>query len=57
MPKTLPIPRATSGRGSVAPSNLGAIVLFVCVYAAVLGVMFAPEGFFLGDPATTVAQD
>lgn len=57
MPKSLPIPRATSGRGPVSTSNLGAIALFVCAYLAVLGVMFAPEGFFLGDPAATVAQD
>jgi hypothetical protein len=57
MPKTLPIPRQSVARGSVTPSNLGALALFVCAYLAVLGVMFAPEGFFLGDPETVVAQD
>lgn len=57
MPKTLPIPRQSVARGSVTPSNLGALALFVCAYLAVLGVMFAPEGFFLGAPETAVAQD
>ena len=57
MPKTLPIPGSASDRGTVTTSNLGAIALFVCAYLAVLGVMFAPEGFFLGEPAATIAQD
>jgi hypothetical protein len=57
MPKTLPIPRQSVARGSVTPSNLGALALFVCAYLAVLGVMFAPEGFFLGAPEPVVAQD
>ena len=57
MPKTLPIPRQSVARGSVTPSNLRALALFVCAYRAVLGVMFAPEGFFLGDPEPVVAQD
>jgi hypothetical protein len=57
MPKTLPIPRSASDRGTVTTSNLGAIALFVCAYLAVLGVMFAPEGFFLGEPAATIAPD
>ncbi|NBE08955.1 hypothetical protein [Paragemmobacter ruber] len=54
MPKTLSMTRAAPAR-SAAPSDKGsqraAIVLFLLAYIAVLGVLFAPKGFFLGEPA------
>lgn len=57
MPKTLPIPRpvvtspATSRR-----AGAGAIALFAVAYIAVLGILFAPDGFFTESPATFVAD-
>ena len=60
MPKTLSMTRPSPVRPvapvrSVAPSVKGsqraAIVLFLLAYIAVLGVLFAPKGFFLGEPA------
>ncbi len=44
MPKTLPIASPVSRRAALA-----AIALFVLAYLAVLGVLFAPDGFFLSD--------
>ena len=48
MPKTLPI---SSHALSSTPraARLGPIALFAVAYLAVLGVLFAPEGFFLAS--------
>ena len=61
MPKTLPIASDTL---SAAPraARLAPLALFAVAYLAVLGVLFAPDGFFLGadhapDPAAAEAQD
>jgi hypothetical protein len=47
MPKTLPIAGPVSRRAGLAP-----IALFALAYLAVLGVLFAPDGFFLSDAPT-----
>jgi len=64
MPKTLPIARATLSGPAVVPprvARLAPLALFAVAYVAVLGVLFAPEGFFLSaldsDPAPAVAAD
>jgi hypothetical protein len=44
MPKTLPIASPDTGRTRLAP-----IALFALAYLAILGVLFAPDGFFLSD--------
>lgn len=53
MPKTLSMPRSAPVRSAV-PSDKSAqraaIMLFLLAYIAVLGVLFAPKGFFLGEP-------
>lgn len=48
MPKTLPIARPGIQR-PVKAASLGAMSLFLIVYLAILGVMFAPDGFFLSS--------
>lgn len=60
MHKTLPIDRPGLRRPvKAAPKTtpIGAIVLFLIVYVAVLGVMFAPDGFFLSQSAPVTAAD
>ncbi len=57
MPKTLPIarsPMSSPGRARLAP-----LALFVVAYLAVLGVLFAPEGYFLSamETDTSPVQD
>lgn len=47
MPKTLPIASPVARRARFAP-----IALFTLAYLAVLGVLFAPEGFFLSEAPT-----
>lgn len=47
MPKTLPIASPVVRRAALAP-----IALFALAYLAVLGVLFAPDGFFLGEAPT-----
>ena len=42
MPKTLPIASSDSRLTRLAP-----VALFAVAYLAVLGVLFAPDGFFL----------
>lgn len=54
MPKTLPIGRSGLER-TAKPAPLGALAAFVIVYLALLGVLFAPEGFFLSS-STPVAS-
>ena len=50
MPKTLPIASPVARRARFAP-----IALFTLAYLAVLGVLFAPEGFFLSEaPSQTL---
>lgn len=60
MRKTQALGPAT-GRSGSAPVNLASnwapIALFTLAYIAVLAVLFAPEGYFLADPAATVASD
>lgn len=53
MPKTLPIARPGIHR-PVKATSFGAMSLFLIVYLAILGVMFAPDGFFLSsaDPVS-----
>jgi hypothetical protein len=46
-----------TGRPSIAPSNWAPIALFTLAYLAVLAVLFAPEGYFLSEPATAVSAD
>jgi hypothetical protein len=46
----------TSIRSSEARTSKGALMLFFAVYAAALGLLIAPDGFFLSEPVT-VAQD
>lgn len=61
MPKTLPIDRPGLSRpAKAAPTKsvpLGAIALFLLVYMAVLGVMFAPDGFFLSQSAPVAVAE
>lgn len=56
MPKTLPIASSDSRLTRLAP-----VALFAVAYLAVLGVLFAPDGFFLaetpGQPATLASAD
>ena len=47
MPKTLPIASPPKRSSRFAP-----IALFTLAYLAVLGVLFAPDGFFLSDAPT-----
>lgn len=56
MPKTLPIARPGIHR-PVKAAPIGAISLFLIVYLAVLGVMFAPDGFFLSSAVPAVAAE
>ncbi|MBD1204975.1 MAG: hypothetical protein H9533_12720 [Rhodobacteraceae bacterium] len=56
MPRTLPIARPGIHR-PVKAASLGAISLFLIVYLAILGVMFAPEGFFLSSSVPVVAAE
>lgn len=56
MPKTLPMPRPGMSRPSKA-APVGAIALFLIVYLALLGVLFAPEGFFLSASVPVVATE
>lgn len=56
MPKTLPIARSGIPR-PVKAAPLGAISLFLIVYLAILGVMFAPEGFFLSSAVPQAAAE
>lgn len=51
MPKTLSMTPARSAAPSDKGGQRAAIVLFLLAYIAVLGVLFAPKGFFLGEPA------
>ena len=61
MPKTLPIDRPGLSRPARATPTksvpLGAIALFLLVYMAVLGVMFAPDGFFLSHSAPVAVAE
>lgn len=53
MPKTLSMTRAAAVRSAEAPdrgAQRAAILLFLLAYIAVLGVLFAPKGFFLAEP-------
>lgn len=53
MPKTLTMTRDSRIRMAQAPgkrAQIAAIALFLLAYLAILGVLFAPEGFFLVDP-------
>lgn len=56
MPKTLPIASSDARLTRYAP-----IALFALAYVAVLGVLFAPDGFFLAEtsaqPAALAAAD
>lgn len=56
MPKTLPIASSDARLTRYAP-----VALFAVAYVAVLGVLFAPDGFFLAEtpapPATLAAAD
>ena len=56
MPKTLPIASSDSRLTRLAP-----VALFALAYVAILGVLFAPEGYFLSEasvpPATRAAAD
>ena len=56
MPKTLPIGRSGLDRPAKA-APLGALVLFLVVYVALLGVLFAPEGFFLSSAVPVAAAE
>ena len=51
MPKTLPITKTRSA-SSASPgrSGTGAIALFAIAYIAVLGILFAPDGYFTPPP-------
>lgn len=59
MPKTLSMPRfaparppASSASGSSDKgTQRAAILLFLLAYVAILGVLFAPKGFFLAEPS------
>ncbi len=60
MPKTLSMPRDTLARTATAPdrgAQRAAIILFLLAYLAILGVLFAPKGFFLAQsqPAAIAA--
>ena len=46
----------TDIRSSETRTSKGALLVFFAVYAATLGLLFAPEGFFLGEPSA-LAQD
>lgn len=51
-----------SQAGSANPSvfstaNWAPITLFALAYVAILGVLFAPEGYFNGEEPATVAAD
>lgn len=53
MPKTLTMTRDSRIRMAQAPgkrAQTAAIALFLMAYLAILGVLFAPEGFFLAQP-------
>lgn len=59
MPKTLPIPRPVVTRPATSRregASAGAIALFAVAYIAVLGILFAPDGFFTESPTTFVAD-
>lgn len=47
----------SQGRSSLVPSNLIAVSLFALAYVAILGVLFAPEGYFLNQPASVVETE
>ncbi|MEY4697601.1 MAG: hypothetical protein RIT14_2029 [Pseudomonadota bacterium] len=46
----------TDIRSSDTGSHKGALALFFVVYVATLGLIIAPDGFFIGETAT-IAQD
>ena len=53
MPKTLSMTRSPHVRTAQATDRGAqrmAILLFLLAYIAVLGVLFAPKGFFLAEP-------
>jgi hypothetical protein len=53
MPKTLTMTRDSRIRMAQAPgkrAQTAAIALFLLAYLAILGVLFAPDGFFLAEP-------
>ena len=60
MPKTLTMTRERHIRLAQNPgkrAQIAAIALFLLAYLAILGVLFAPEGFFLAAPEPQVVVE
>jgi hypothetical protein len=60
MPKTLTMTRDSRIRMAQAPgkrAQIAAIALFLLAYLAILGVLFAPEGFFLATSEPVVLTE
>jgi|GEM_PF-4372184 len=56
MHRTLTIARPGTHRPAKA-AQMGAIALFLLAYLAILGVIFAPEGYFITDATPAVAAE
>ncbi len=49
--------RGPARRPVLVPTNWAPISLFVLAYVAILGVLFAPEGYFNGAEPPTVTSE
>ncbi|AWB48125.1 hypothetical protein HYN69_05975 [Gemmobacter aquarius] len=52
-----PSQQGASSRPVFSTANWAPITLFALAYVAILGVLFAPEGYFNGEEPATLAAD
>lgn len=58
MPNTLPMDRPHHPEKARRPApRIAALTLFIIAYVAILGILLAPEGFFLAQPPELAAID
>lgn len=52
-----PSQREPASKPVFSAANWGPITLFALAYIAILGVLFAPEGYFTGAEPAAIAAD
>lgn len=52
-----PSQAGSTGPAVFSTANWAPITLFALAYVAILGVLFAPEGYFNGEEPATIAAD